>query len=106
MVKCSIYQCTDCKTVFNARWYISGYDGPFVIERYYDEHNADRQFCPECKSRYLTYLGKTKITRREMKQLVDNYPDGKDFFWFLIPKKCSEPKQSNLLWWRKTNVIR
>ena len=84
MVKCSIYQCKECKTVFPAKWYVGGYDGPFVIERWYDEHNMDRQKCPECKSKNLSYLGKNHIRRKQMKKLVTNFgtDDANRLFWF------------------------
>jgi len=88
MVKCSLYQCRNCKTVFLARWYVWGYDGPFVIERYYDEHNMDAEKCPDCSSSNLDFIGKTHITRKQRKLLITNYDEAKaqHLYYFSAPK--------------------
>lgn len=85
MVKCSQYQCNECKTVFNASWYLWGYDGPFVIERHYDEHNADKQRCPECGSNRLSFIGKVHITRKERMLLTTNFEECKNLYYLFPP---------------------
>lgn len=86
MVKCSQYQCNDCKTVFNAKWYLWGYDGPFVIERHYDEYNADKQTCPECGNTDINYIGRVHITKRERILLTLNFEKEKDNYYYFPPQ--------------------
>lgn len=72
MVKCSLYQCKNCKTVFNAKWYRWMHDdGPWVPEGYhYDEYIIGEQKCPECNSNKLSFMGKVYISRKERKLLT------------------------------------
>ena len=85
MVKCSIYQCKNCKTIFNAKWYLWGYDGPFVIERHYDEWNVDKQKCPNCGEVDIVYIGKVHITRKERILLTTNFEEKKNDYYLFPP---------------------
>ena len=72
MVKCSVYQCKDCKTVFTGKWYRwTNDDGPWIPEPYYyEEYTADKQKCPECGSNKLSFTGKVHISRKKRESMT------------------------------------
>lgn len=70
MVKRSLYQCNNCKTVFLAKGYKWHYDGPCFPEPYYhEEEPVEKQTCPDCKSKLVSFIGMVHISRKIRKML-------------------------------------